>query len=284
MPEVFEIKARIDGLKSIHNITYAMQIVTISRLKRLGMQLQKAKDSLKEVQKILAYLVSENQKLYDRIFKPVIDPKKEPIYILFFSNRGFCGSFNQDILNHAMQKGAKQILCLGKKAKENTRKLPEKSTQYFAPEKDTYLPQDASQLEEIVRKLRGDQEIYFVYFKFKSIVSQHVVVERFYPPSEDEVFGKEGPKLGVPHFLEPDQATVEKNVIDYYYFLKLMQALRDSSSSEFSQRFMLMKSAVDNVKELSEELTLELNKERQRGITQELAEIIGTFKALQKEK
>ncbi len=71
-------------------------------------------------------------------------------------------------------------------------------------------------------------------------------------------------------------------MLDYYYYLKMFRTIRDSASSEFSQRFLLMKSAVDNVKSLGEELVMELNKERQRGITQEISEIISTFKALSK--
>jgi F0F1-type ATP synthase gamma subunit len=43
-----------------------------------------------------------------------------------------------------------------------------------------------------------------------------------------------------------------------------------------------MKSAVDNVKSLSSELNLELNKQRQGKITQEVSEIISAFKVLQK--
>jgi F-type H+-transporting ATPase subunit gamma len=107
------------------------------------------------------------------------------------------------------------------------------------------------------------------------------LVERIFPASVGELLPGNPLKLGVPNFVEPDKARVEKEFAEHYYFLKLMYALRSSSNSEFSQRFLLMKSAVDNVKELTDELTLELNKERQRGITQELSEIIGTFKALQ---
>ena len=68
MPEIYEIKTRIEGLKSIHNITYAMQIVTISRLKRITAQLLRLKDSFIEVSRILGYILSENQKLKDTFF------------------------------------------------------------------------------------------------------------------------------------------------------------------------------------------------------------------------
>ena len=88
--------------------------------------------------------------------------------------------------------------------------------------------------------------------------------------------------LEVPYHLEQTQDAMFNDLSDRYYFLKFLYLFRSASSTEFSQRFLLMKSAVDNVKSLSSELNLELNKQRQGKITQEVSEIISAFKVLQK--
>ena len=288
MPEIFEIKTRIDGLKSIHNITYAMQIVTISRLKRITVQLQKLKDSLLDSKKVLGRLLAENEAIQTAFFEPKLNETLPPAFILFFSNRGFCGSFNQEILTYFerwcsaenLPVDDVELLCVGKKAKLAVRR---KNARFFAPQKDLFSMVEHAELFQIVQDYISEgRAIYTVQFEFKSIISQRVTMEQFYPPRQ-ETF-EPYMKLAAPVYIEPDSKTAESKMKDFYFRLKLLKTIQDSASSEFSQRFLLMKSAVDNVKSLSEELHVNLNKERQRMITQEISEITSTFKALKKGK
>ncbi len=167
MAEIYEIKNRIDGLKSIHNITYAMQIVTISRLKRITNQLQKLKDSLDGVKGILADLVDENPKFAKR-FYPQIDDTKDPVLVVFFSNRGFCGSFNQDVYKYVdhfcAQKGldinAIPKIGVGKKAKVIMGNVP--NTVFVEPVKDLFSKEEGVALyEQIQAYMKEDRQIYF---------------------------------------------------------------------------------------------------------------------------
>ncbi len=292
MPAVYEIKTRIEGVKGIHNITYAMQIVTISRLKKINDQLSKSKATLEQIQKILGYLCSENGRLADQIFNPPLNTSLPPVFILNFSNRGFCGSFNTDVLKFSIDKiegmgfdfNTVDKLCIGKRAEGMMKHYDPSKIDYLYPEKDTFFPDDLALLwQKVSSYIQEGRKVYRVYFEFKSIITQSLVCEQLYPalPSELHLADALAP-LQTPHFLEPSKDAVESKMKEYFYLLKTFHAVRSSSSSEFGQRFMLMKSAVDNTKSLTEELTLELNKERQRQITQEIAEIISTFKALQK--
>lgn len=291
MPAVYEIKTRIDGIKGIHNITYAMQIVTISRLKKINAQLTKTRDTLDQVRNILGYLCSENSKLASQILFPPVNAKLDPLFVLVFSNRGFCGSFNPDVLKTSIEKieglgydfNKVPKLCAGKRAQDILKKYDQSTITYIAPEKDTFFPDDLAQLWNTIEgAIKEGRKVYQIYFHFKSIISQTLICEQLYPATPSELQLTEEVALQTPHFLEPSKTQVEKKMLEYFYLLKTFHAVRSSSSSEFGQRFMLMKSAVDNTKTLTEELLLELNKERQRQITQEIAEIISTFKALQK--
>lgn len=288
MPEIFEIKARLEGLKSIHNITYAMQIVTISRLKRITAQLHKLKDSLTDAKKVLGKLMSENEALEKSFFSPVIKEDSTPVFILFFSNRGFCGSFNQEVLAYfekwcAEQKincDSAELVCIGKKAELTVKR---KNVRFFAPQKDLFSSSEQTIFFNMVQEyIKQGRMIYTVHFEFKSIVSQRMAIEQLYPPARDKF--EPYMQVGAPVYVEPDFKTAAKKMKEFYYRLKILKLLQDSTSSEFSQRFLLMKGAVDNVKSLTEELRVNLNKERQRMITQEISEIISTFKALKKEK
>jgi F-type H+-transporting ATPase subunit gamma len=289
MPEIFEIKTRIEGLKSIHNITYAMQIVTISRLKRITMELQKVKASFLEAKKIVGQLLVEDKQFANEFLTPIVNSELPPVFILFFSNRGFCGSFNQDIFSqftkfcHELGYPADevQLLLVGKKA--TTIVKNHKNALFFAPSKDLFTPKETQNLYERVQEyIAQGRRIYSVQFEFKSIITQRITCETIFPVSAQNF--KPYMKLGAPIYLEPDKKTVQTKMAGHYFRLKLMRSIQDSTSSEFSQRFLLMKSAVENVKSLSEELHVNLNKERQRMITQEISEIISTFKALKKKK
>ena len=288
MADVYEIKNRIDGLKSIHNVTYAMQIVTISRLKRINMQLQGVKESLGQVKEHLAHLVAEHP-AFSSTFYPEVDEEKPPVLVMVFSNRGFCGSFNQDVMQatkvyctqHGINFDSAIKFGVGKKSKvilgEDT-----PGVYYAVPEKDLFSKDEGVALfDQLNVFMKENRRIYFAYFAFKSIISQKVVIDSYYPPARED-FQFDTPAWGAPQYLEPNRDIVEQQMLSFYYYLKLFQAIRDSASSEFSQRFLLMKSAVDNVNTLRDELSLELNKERQRSITQEISEIISTFKALSK--
>ena len=291
MPAVYEIKSRIEGVKGIHNITYAMQIVTISRLKKINAQLTKTRDTLEQVRNILGYLCSENSKLASQILYPTLNPKLDPVFVLVFSNRGFCGSFNPDVLKFAIEKiealgfdfNKVRKICVGKRGHDPLKKYDQSLIEYISPEKDTFFPEDLAQLWNTIDSyIKEERKVYQIYFHFKSIITQSLTCEQLYPATPSELQLSDQIPLQTPHFLEPSKELVEKKMQEYFYLLKTFHAVRSSSSSEFGQRFMLMKSAVDNTKTLTEELTLELNKERQRQITQEIAEIISTFKSLKK--
>ena len=286
MPEIFEIKARIDGLKSIHNITYAMQIVTISRLKRITTQLQRLKDSQIDVQRMLGKFLAEDERFNKTFFAKTIDPEKKPLYVLFFSNRGFCGSFNQDIYNTFLQDcqasqlspGAVDVIGIGKKASVI---LKDPTAKFFAPEKDLFTVQETqAPLALISSYVNGGHPVRFVFFRFKSIISQKIVIEQLFP-FEPSSFTEYMTRTK-PIFVEPSLPEAEKDMLEIFLRILLLRSIQDSASSEFSQRFLLMKSAVDSVKSLLDELHLQLNKERQRMITQEILEIISTFNVLQK--
>lgn len=294
MPEVYELKSRIEGLKSIHNITYAMQIVTISRLKRIISGLTRISDANDEVSGALRYLVTENQGLYSKLVPPRSDGDLAApldVLIIVFSNRGFCGSYNQDVLNAALDyckdnaldfKSVHKI-CVGKKSADVLKKLTLENVSYFSCEKDTFNEAEVRTVYDAVRRHEGAR-VHVVYYGFKSIVTQRVVSELYFPPSVDEFPAVEDLVPGVPFFVEQPVKETFESLLSQYYFLKLLKVVRSAASSEFSQRFLLMKGAVDNVKSLSDELLIELNKQRQAGITQEVAEIISTFKSLAKDK
>ena len=73
--------------------------------------------------------------------------------------------------------------------------------------------------------------------------------------------------------FEPNAATVLDALLPLYVNREVYQHAMDAKASEHSARMVAMKTAKDNATKLLGDLTLEYNKARQAGITQEILEI-----------
>lgn len=73
--------------------------------------------------------------------------------------------------------------------------------------------------------------------------------------------------------FEPSPKAVLDDLLERFVRQELFQRLLSARASEHSARMVAMKAATDNAKKLSDSLTLQYNKARQAGITQEILEI-----------
>jgi F-type H+-transporting ATPase subunit gamma len=73
--------------------------------------------------------------------------------------------------------------------------------------------------------------------------------------------------------FEPNPSAVLEALLPLYINREIYQQVLDAKASEHSARMVAMKTAKDNATKLLGELTLEYNKARQAGITQEILEI-----------
>jgi F-type H+-transporting ATPase subunit gamma len=82
------------------------------------------------------------------------------------------------------------------------------------------------------------------------------------------------------YIYEPDTETILNEVIPRFTELEILQAIRESLSSEHSARMVAMRNASESAESLSDALQLEFNKARQLAITSEILDIIGGVEAL----
>src|SRR5262249_38409394 len=73
--------------------------------------------------------------------------------------------------------------------------------------------------------------------------------------------------------FEPNATQVLEALLPFYVNRHLYQLVLSAKASEHSARMVAMKTAKDNATKLLGDLTLEYNKARQAGITQEILEI-----------
>jgi len=295
MPNLKDIKRRIKSVKNTKKITYAMKLVSAAKLKKA----QDAVTASREYTNALARLLEElsQEQGASDFTHPLLEPKaqvKKIRLLVVGGSRGLCGGYNSNInkkIAHAHHELSEktpgvviEAVALGKKVGEYFRrtKLPCVKSYEDLPDSANDWP-----IEEICQALEqqyqsGDiDEVYLIYTRFKSAMSQTVEFQRVLPmqpqitdSGKSEVL-EEAPTAGGATLFEPSAAAVYRAIVPRILRTKVRQAGLEAKASEFGSRMVAMDSATSNAGELVDKLTLQHNKLRQGAITAELLDIIG---------
>ncbi|WP_047864982.1 ATP synthase F1 subunit gamma [Rubrobacter aplysinae] len=217
------------------------------------------------------------------------------------ADRGLCGGFNAQVLRTTMrlrqEKGGtsgvgggaelKQVAS-GRKAEAffRFRRIPLLET--FSGFSDAPEYSNAQQIGDyLTRAFEREEadEVYLVYNRFQSALVQQPTVTRLLPvapgvEAADEESGGGEWSSNLPFEYVDDADTVLSRLIPRYVDTVIFQALLESAAGEHGARMTAMKNATDNANDLSERLTMQMNKARQAQITQEILEIASGAEAL----
>ena len=280
-----EIKARIDSVKSTSQITKAMDVVSSTKFKRfqtLTLKSRRYSNALDETfENIVSSLKGEKHILFDG--KSEV---KKICIITMTSDRGLCGSFNNNALKELeklvkkFKKDGKNVsvIAVGKKGRDFCkRRNIDIDSEYVQMIPETMFEKAKNISEEIVQFYTNGiyDEVYLIYSKFISAISYELSVEKLLPVAKNVT-----EKKVKEYLFEPTKEKVLEVFIPKRLNTKLYQALLENTASEHSARMTAMKNASDNASDMIDRLTLEYNRIRQAIITQELSEIVGGSDAL----
>lgn len=283
-----ELRIRISSVKSTRQITSAMKMVAAAKLK--GAQdritgLRPYADNLRTIASALNN--SDNEKFISPFMLP--SKSNEVLIVLFTSNRGLCGGFNNNVLKYAVEWAEKNyaeamaqhkvsFYCIGKKGGEliKRRGFHVERTNFAVYDSLTYMDVCVVAADLMKLFIEGRYGIIDLAFnKFKNAGVQIQTVEQFLPvpPPPNQ-------KLPENYIIEPDVKTLMDEVVPRIVRMHFFKALLDSFAAEQGARMTAMHQATDNATELIRELTLQYNKARQAAITAEILEITGGAEAL----
>lgn len=295
MPNLKEVRTRIDSVKSTEQITSAMKMVSASKLR-------KAQTTIQDMRPYADRMEALMHRVFHPGANPVVSPLNEqrnPQKILLIgvsSNRGLCGPFNTNVGKALMQRaqqdyesqyrdGNVEIFTIGKKAFEYlvARKVKVARRNDFLIDK--FSPEMIDPLAKELMKDFIDKKydrIELIYHHFKNAAVQVVTVSQFLPfenPVDQKTWK---PKDDFDFIFKPSLESVLERLIPKWLNLKIYETLADSAASEHGARMIAMHKATDNAKELLRNLKLSYNKARQTAITNEIIEIIGGAEAFKK--
>ncbi len=282
-----EVRERITSVQNTMQITSAMKMVSVAKLRRAQDAITRMRPYAEKLQSVLAN-VSGSLASGEGVYSEQ-RPVKRVLLVAVTSNRGLCGGFNNNIIkevNVAMRDASKSyhVLPLGKKANDAFRRRTELKPQGFA--EDTWnIFEDlnfaaAQDLGDRILKQFADgtyDEVRLFYNKFVNAAVQIPTNEAFLPllPSADEASTSE-----TEYIFEPSQAEIVERIIPNSLKVQLYKGLLESHASEHGARMTAMHQATENASELLRDLRISYNKARQAAITTEILEIVAGSEAL----
>ncbi len=290
MPSLRDLKRQIDSIKNIAKVTEALQTVSAVKFRKAESRVKKARPYAENVEQMMRDVAKSASGS-----SPLLAGREEVRRIAIATvtaDRGLAGGFNAQVLRRTVRlreelDGEIVQVASGRKAVSffRFRKVELKETYTGTSDNPTY--EQAREIGQALVALFDDEEadeVYLVYNRFETALTQRPVVAQLLPVAQDdeEEDGEEDRDLSEASYFEyvPDPETVLKQLVPRYVETMIWQALLESAAGEHGARMTAMKSATDNANELADTLTLKMNKARQAQITQEILEIVSGAEAL----
>ena len=291
MPNLKDLKNRIESVKNTRKITKAMQMVAAAKLRRAQDAAEASRPYSERFNAVLASLAasvgnSENAPVLLR------GTGKQEVHLLIVmtAERGLCGGFNSNIAKLARSHAAKlkedgkqvKIITVGKKGRDA---LKRDLGDYFVEHVDLsefksikYVNAQAIAKELLARFDNNEYDVATIFYsKFVNVVSQIPTAQQIIPAIfEDQSLA---PDTAV-YDYEPDEETILADLLPRGVATQIFAALLENGASEQGARMSAMDNATRNAGDMIDKLTIEFNRSRQAVITNELIEIISGAEAL----
>jgi F-type H+-transporting ATPase subunit gamma len=285
MASLREIRTRIRTVRNIEKITRAMKLVAAARLKRAQARADAARPYAEQMQAMMRSLAAATED----VEHPLLEAREEQnvAVVVITSDRGLCGSYNTNILRHAMEllrprdpatvrlivMGLKGIAFFRRQRYEVVASRPTGASASF----DGIRPIVVT-LRELFESRQVDA-VHVVYWEFLSAGRQRPTVMQLLPLQTTELEGVHA-GAGADVIFEPGAPELLGHLLPRYVDTQLYRALVEAIASEQAQRLLSMSNATENAGEVIDTLTLSMNRARQAAITKEIAEIVTGAEAL----
>lgn len=284
MANMRDIKQRIMSVKNIQQITRAMMLVSIAKLKRAETAVINSRPYTISMKEIVLSLATRVEKGIHPFLLESKNPERTGV-ILITSQRGLCGGFNNNVIKSAFEflNTTKNgyLIPIGRKGHSHFKQFEwQMLSEYSMP--DPVNHQFSNRIaEDVIRLyLNGKlDEVYIVYNEFKSVFAQRVVNEKLLPIIIPDTVAR-GNISPSDYIYEPSMDDLLDTLLKSYISNQIYQMLLESQSAEHGARMIAMQTAMDNAKKIITELNLLYNRTRQAGITNEIIEITSTVEAL----
>jgi F-type H+-transporting ATPase subunit gamma len=297
------VKGRIGSVKNIQKITRAMEMVAAARLRRAEQRIAELRPYAGAIRRMTRQAAEAAGNISG---VPVLDEHESESTIailLVTGDRGLAGAFNSQIIRAGIRAGqeyeadGKKVVyyASGRRGVSSlTFRKKEVAGEYTGfTDRPSYA--DAREIGQdlTVAFVDGDVDRVEIFYNgFVSALTQEVTRETLLPLQQASIFdddraaGEETDeeKADTGHSAlveyEPDPEEILQRLVPEYVQISIYRALLESTASEHGARMTAMRNASENASELIKDLTLQMNRERQAAITQEIMEVVAGAESL----
>ncbi|WP_338974244.1 ATP synthase F1 subunit gamma [Spiroplasma endosymbiont of Tricholauxania praeusta] len=270
-----QIRQKIKSVNTSYKITKAMQLVSTAKLKKVGKRIEMIKPYYSEVYDTFNQLIPKlSNSIYLKTKDQVIN---KTIWVVFNSNLGLCGGFNNNLNKLVLEqyKPQDEIVVIGSKGVSYFTNHHCKIMQSYTEINIQSSYNDSQEISLLLLSKFNNKEtdaIKIAYTKYVNTVTTIPTIIDLLPIVSIKT-NQESNLIQTD--FEPDANTVINSAIPLYVGAIVYGALVESQVSEQALRRLAMENASNNAKEMKDKLLVSYNRARQGAITQEISEIIG---------
>ncbi|MGI9368840.1 MAG: F0F1 ATP synthase subunit gamma [Ruegeria sp.] len=291
MPNLKDLKNRIESVKSTRKITKAMQMVAAAKLRRAQESAEASRPYAERFNAVMAGLAASVGGS-DSAPKLLRGTGSDDVHLLVVltAERGLCGGFNSNIAKLARAKAGElrgqgktvKILTVGKKGHDALKRdfgdlfvghidLSEVKRLGYANAQDI--------AKDILSRFDGEEfDVATIFYsKFQNVVTQIPTAQQIIPASFEST---EDDDSGAIFDYEPSEEAILADLLPKGVATAIFSALLENGASEQGARMSAMDNATRNAGDMIDKLTIQFNRSRQAVITNELIEIISGAEAL----
>src|SRR3954454_5939982 len=300
-----DVKNRIASVKNIQKITRAMEMVAAARLRRAEQRIEALRPYAGAIRRMTRQAAEAAGHVPQLPILNQHDSEDTVANLLFTGDHSLAGAFNSQIVRAGIRLESE---LEGKKAAwyaSGRRGVSSLSFRARAlvgaytghTERPAYADARNIASDLMTAYVDGDVDrVEIVYNKYVSPLTQEVTHETLLPLQEATLFEEgedsdredsdrdgeerhEDSKHALVEY-EPDPEAILERLIPAYVEISIFRALLESSASELGARMTAMRNASENAGDIIKDLTLQMNRERQAEITQEIMEVVAGAEGL----
>lgn len=294
MKGVREIKNRIRAVGSTAKITRAMQLVASSKMKKAQTIAIGGRPYILALSEIAQSIAALGKKAPSHPFFENREVKHCGVLVIG-TEKGLCGALNQNIgkkLIENFRTGNERFYTIGKKATQIVSRMGLNLVVDFSISDRVEL----CEMRPVIELLRTEylsgkiDTLKVVYSRSINPLTQEQVISNVLPMNDliaeiealkerikikDDGTEKDTREI----IFEPSVRDITNKLSQMFFCQLLYRDVLESKAAEHSARMLAMKNATDNADSLAKNLTIEYNKARQAGITNEIIEIAAALRS-----
>jgi F-type H+-transporting ATPase subunit gamma len=299
-----DVKQRIDSVKNIRKITRAMEMVAAARLRRAEQRIAALRPYAGAIRRMTRQAAEAAGSEITNL--PILrrhENENRVAILLVTADRGLAGAFNSQILRTGLRAASEHegdgrdvtFYASGRRGVSSLGFRGREVAGGYTGFTDRPSYADAREIAEDLITAYVDDKIDRVEIFYNGYISplvQEVRRETLLPLQEATILEGDDDEDGDDdrdrdddgrHALveyEPGPEEILQRLVPDYVEISIYRALLESTASEHGARMTAMRNASENAGDIIKDLTLQMNRERQAEITQEILEVVSGAEGL----